>query len=390
MFSMINSRSPTPIYVQIAEQVRRAVASGEVAPGETLPTVRALAARLRVNPATISHAFRELVREGLAESDGEGTGAIVRISLTPDAASGAKRAAQAARLGRTRADRVEALSRLAPGSVIESRFHVLRLLGAGSMGAVYLAHDRELDEEVALKVLPPLATGDDTSARRFLNEIRVARRISHRNVVRTHDVGRWSGGLFLTMEYVSGRTLREVLDTRGPLPEPEVVALGLQLAEALAVAHEQGVIHRDVKPQNLLLDDAGVLKVLDFGIAVMQGTSGQLTEAGLVVGTPAYMSPEQLLGEPLSPAADLYAAGVVLYECLSGRLPVSADTPMSLVAQIVTHGPVPLLEVAPRVSPALADTVMRLLQPEATRRPTSAAGLVEALRRGLDRIPGES
>lgn len=382
MFSAINSRSPTPIHLQIAEQVRHAVATGEVAPGDTLPTVRALAARLRVNPATISHAFRELVREGIAESDGEGSGALVRISRNPDAASGAKRDAQAPRLGRTRADHVEALSRLEAGSVIESRFRVLRLLGAGSMGAVYLAHDRELDEEVALKVLPPLATGDETAARRFLNEIRVARRISHRNVVRTHDVGRWSGGLFLTMEYVSGRTLREVLDARGPLPEAEVVALGVQLAEALAVAHEQGVIHRDVKPQNLLLDGAGVLKVLDFGIAVMQGTSGQLTEAGRVVGTPAYMSPEQLLGEPLTPAADLYAAGVVLYECLSGQLPVSADTPMSLVAQIVKHGPAPLLDVAPGVSPALADTVMRLLQPEATRRPTSAAGLVAALREG--------
>jgi serine/threonine protein kinase len=264
--------------------------------------------------------------------------------------------------------------------VIDDRFQVGRLLGAGAMGAVYLAHDRELDEEVALKVLPPLDTSDETAVRRFLNEIRVARRISHRNVVRTHDVGRWSGGLFLTMEYVPGHTLRELLDARGALPANEVATLGAQVADALVVAHEQGVIHRDIKPQNLLLDAKGQVKVLDFGIAVIQGTSGQLTEAGLVVGTPAYMAPEQLLGEPVTPASDLYALGVVLYEAISGALPFTAATPMALVAQMVNRAPAPLADVAPGCDPRLERLVMRLLARDATERPHSALEARDELR----------
>ena len=378
-FGTVNPRSPTPISTQIAEQVRRAVAAGEIAAGDPLPSVRSLAIRLRVNPATILHAFRELVREGLAESSGEASGDGLRIA---DAASPAALAATRSRSERDRAASVEVLANLVSGSVIESRFRILRLLGTGSMGAVYLAHDAELDEDVAIKVLPPLPTGDDTSVRRFLNEIRVARKISHPNVVRTHDVGRWSGGLFLTMEYIPGRTLRQIFDERERLPESEVVALGIQLAEALAVAHEREVIHRDIKPQNLLLDDAGVLKVLDFGIAVMQGSSGQLTEAGLVVGSPAYMPLEQLLGEPTGPATDLYAAGVVLYEALAGQLPVAASSPMSFVAKLMEFGPRPISESAPGLSAWLADLVTALLLPATSRRPTTAAELANLLRRG--------
>jgi serine/threonine protein kinase len=150
--------------------------------------------------------------------------------------------------------------------------------------------------------------------------------------------------------------------------------------DALVVAHAAGVIHRDLKPQNLLIDAAGDLKVLDFGIAVVQGTSGQLTEAGLVVGTPAYMAPEQLMGESLTPASDLYAAGVVLYELLAGALPYSAATPMALVAQIVSTGPAPIQTVVPDLDPRLADLVMRLLAHEPAKRPVSAAALLLELR----------
>jgi len=384
LFGTINPRSPTPLHAQIAEQVRQAIVAGELAPGDALPAIGALAARLRVNPATIAHAFRELERDGLAVPS-DGAGGPLRVAQAPQLVASARRVSQAAESERSselRAVRRDALTRLEAGVVVDGRFELGRLLGAGAMGAVYLAHDRELDEEVAMKVLPPLLGDDGVSERRFLNEIRVARRISHRNVVRTHDVGRWSGGLYLTMEYVRGITLRELLDTRGPLPESDVRALGVQLADALAVAHDQGVIHRDVKPQNLLLDDAGTLKVLDFGIAVMQGSHGHLTEVGLVVGTPAYMSPEQLFGEPLTPAADLYSAGVVLYECLSGCRPVEAASPMSLIARIVSQGPTPILDVAPGTSRSLGETIMHLLRPVASRSPAGAAALADLLRRG--------
>lgn len=376
LFSGINPRSPSPLYAQIAESVRRAIEEGEVAPGDLLPSVRSLATRLRVNPSTVSHAYRELVRDGLATADGEGSQQVLRIARPgsntprPHALADSAKARGAA----------GAPSRLEPGETLEERFQIKRLLGAGAMGAVYLARDLELDEDVALKILPPLNTDDESAVRRFVNEIRVARRVSHRNVVRTHDVGRWAGGLFLTMEFVAGRTLRAALDGRGTIPAAEVIEIGAQLADALAVAHAEGVIHRDVKPQNLIIDATGTLKVLDFGIAVLEGTTGQLTEAGLVVGTPAYMSPEQLMGEPLRPAADLYATGVVLYECLSGRLPFTATSPMALVAQIVQRGPHPLAEAAPAAPPALAALVMQLLQREPDRRLPSAAALATALR----------
>jgi serine/threonine-protein kinase len=175
------------------------------------------------------------------------------------------------------------------------------------------------------------------------------------------------------MEYVPGRTVRDLLDARGALPPREAAALILQLVEALTVAHAEGIIHRDVKPQNLLLDGTGTLKVLDFGIAVVQGRTGVVTEGGLVVGTPAYMAPEQLMGDTLTPAADLYAAGVVLYEALSGRLPYAVAAPMALVAQIVQHGPTPLHSAAPTVPNPLSDLVMHLLERDPAARPSAQA-----------------
>ena len=158
---------------------------------------------------------------------------------------------------------------------------------------------------------------------------------------------------------------------RGTLAANEVAQIGLQLVEALATAHAEGVVHRDVKPQNLVLDPNGVLKILDFGIAVVEGHSGQLTEAGLVVGTPAYMSPEQLLGDPIGPPSDLYATGVVLYECLSGALPYESTNPLALAAQIVERGPFPLDQRAPGLPLELTQLVAGLLHKTPASRPTA-------------------
>ena len=390
MFTGINPRSPTPLYQQLAESVRRSVSSGELVPGDALPTVRALAVKLRLNPAAVQQAYRELVREGLVVEDAAVTPSVMRIArITGDpalaeaqAADASAAASQAASASPTPSisPSPAAVTTLEPGATVENRFRIRRRIGAGAMGAVYLARDMELDEDVALKVLPPTAFGDETSVRRFINEIRIARRISHRNVVRTHDVGRWAGGLFLTMEFVAGRTLRHELDSRGTLPTAEVARIGLQLVDALAVAHAEGVIHRDVKPQNLVLDDSGTLKVLDFGIAVQEGSSGQLTEQGMVVGTPVYMSPEQLLGDTIGPASDLYATGVVLYECLSGSLPYSATSPVSLAAQIVSSGPAPLADPAGSVPDEMLQVVMALLDRTPSKRPGTPA-VAEVLRR---------
>lgn len=362
MFSGIDPRNPTPLYLQIAESVRRSIGNGELVPGDILPTARTAATRLRLNPSAVTQAYRELVRDGLVVEEGEGSQAVVRVARTTgprDTEPGAP------------SKRAPLSAQLEPGSTVDTRFLIRRRLGAGAMGAVYLAKDLDLDEDVALKVLPPSTFHDETAVKRFINEVRIARRISHRNVVRTHDVGRWDGGLFLTMEYVSGRSLRHELDVRGTLPAKEVAQIGLQLVEALSTAHAEGVVHRDVKPQNLVLDPHGVLKILDFGIAVVEGHSGQLTEAGLVVGTPAYMSPEQLLGDPIGPPSDLYATGVVLYECLSGALPYESTNPLALAAQIVERGPVALEQRAPGLPSDLTQLVAGLLHRTPTVRPTA-------------------
>ena len=154
-----------------------------------------------------------------------------------------------------------------------------------------------------------------------------------------HDFGEFDGLHYLTMEYVEGLTARALLDSRGRLGVAAVLALAAQLAQALAAAHAQGVIHRDIKPQNLLLDERGILKVMDFGVSRLADSAGGVREAGLLIGTPAYMAPEQLLGDDVDERTDLYATGVVLFECLTGRLPFEAESPVALVARVLQESP---------------------------------------------------
>lgn len=265
------------------------------------------------------------------------------------------------------------------GERIATRYEVLAELGRGGMGTVYRARDIELDEEIAIKTLRPEFVTDRTLLERFKDEIRLARRLSHQNIVRTHDFGEWSGVYFLTMEYVEGITVRELLDTRGRLGISSTLAIATQLAQSLAVAHEHGVIHRDIKPQNMLLDAAGVLKVMDFGIARLAERSTSVTEAGLVVGTPAYMPPEQLMAEKVDARSDLYAAGVVIYECLTGHPPFEAMTVISLVAKLLSQEPPPPASVNPEVPPALSALVLRLLAKRPEDRVQTATELIEQL-----------
>jgi serine/threonine-protein kinase len=244
---------------------------------------------------------------------------------------------------------------------------------------VYRARDLELEEVVAIKTLRPEFISDATLLARFKDEIRLARRLSDQNIVRTHDFGEWSGVYYLTMEYVEGITVRELIDTRGRLGVSSTLAIAAQLAHSLAVAHEHGVIHRDIKPQNLLLDAAGVLKVMDFGVARLAERTTSVTEAGLVLGTPAYMPPEQLMAEQVDARSDLYAAGVVLYECLTGQAPFQAATVMSLVAKLLTQEAEPPELLNSEVPPALSALVLRLLAKKPEDRVQTAAELVQQL-----------
>jgi len=269
---------------------------------------------------------------------------------------------------------------LIPGELFANRYQITRVVGRGGMGMVYKARDRELAEDVAIKTLRSNAMSDDpTVVERFKTEIRLARRISHRNVVRTHDLGEHDGAYYVTMEYVEGITVRELIDMRGHLSVPSTLGIAQQLAASLEVAHGQGVIHRDIKPQNMLLDPDGVLKVMDFGIARLTEHTSTLTQAGMVIGTPAYMAPEQLLAEEVDARSDLYAVGVVLYECLTGVLPFEGASPIALIAKVLHTVPVAPAERDGSVPLPLSGLVMRLLDKEPGGRPGSAGELRELL-----------
>jgi eukaryotic-like serine/threonine-protein kinase len=266
------------------------------------------------------------------------------------------------------------------------RYRVEDVLGGGGMAVVYLAHDDELDRPVAIKVLADNLAADEGFRKRFLREARLAARLAHRNIVQIYDSGEADGRPFIVMEYVEGETLADLLARRGRLPPGETIELALQICSGLEHAHQEGLVHRDIKPQNLLLRRDGTVKIVDFGIArSAHGT--QLTEAGSVLGTAAYLAPEQASGEEVTPAADVYALGVVLYQLMAGRTPYTAE---SLSQLQIGHEeqPIPALrEYAPEVPEPLEDVVMRCLARIPAYRPPSAAALADAVATGSSELP---
>ena len=266
------------------------------------------------------------------------------------------------------------------GSKFAGRYEIKDLLGIGGMGMVYRAWDAELGETVAIKTLRMDAVQSEPAAlERFKQEIRLARRITHRNVVRTHDLGEVDGLYFITMEYVEGHSLKHLIQKRGSLPVNVTLTVGKQLCRALEVAHEQGVIHRDIKPQNLIVAPSGTLKVMDFGIARLAKQTEGMTQVGMAVGTPEYMAPEQLLGADVDFRADLYATGAVLFESLTGRPPFVADSQISLVAKTLEEAPPPPSSLNAEVPAPLEALILRALSKDPTERPQSALLLFEEL-----------
>jgi serine/threonine-protein kinase len=280
-----------------------------------------------------------------------------------------------------RAPRPTVTGRLEPGQTLAGRYEIKALLGQGGMGMVYRAYDRQLGEPVALKTLrPELVAADSTTLERFKQEIRLARRITHRNVVRTHDLGEVDDMYFITMEYVAGTNLKDLIRQRGRLPVGITLTVGRQLCRALEVAHEQNVVHRDIKPHNIAVEPSGFIKVMDFGIARLMERSGEgLTQAGTAIGTPEYMAPEQLMGGTVDARSDLYAAGAVLFECLTGRLVFQAPSVTALVARHIEDQPEDPRRLNPEVPAPLAAVVLRALAKKPEERWTSAAELAEAL-----------
>jgi serine/threonine protein kinase len=258
------------------------------------------------------------------------------------------------------------------------RYRIEDVLGRGGMASVYLARDAELERPVAVKVLAEHLADQPSFHDRFLREARLAAQLSHPNIVQVFDVGEEDGSPFIVMECVEGTTLADERKERGRLDPDEVVDLALQICGGLEHAHAAGLVHRDIKPQNLLLRPDGTVKIADFGIA-RAAESTRLTQMGSVLGTAAYLSPEQALGEEVTAAADLYSLGCVLYELLTGRTPYVFETLPELVVKHQKEVIPPVRELRPEVPERLETAVMHALARNPDYRPESAAALAEEL-----------
>jgi eukaryotic-like serine/threonine-protein kinase len=270
--------------------------------------------------------------------------------------------------------------------LVDNRYRLVRPLGSGGMADVFLAHDNILDRDVALKVMSTRYASDEEFVERFKREAQSAAALSHPNIVSIFDRGASEDGTYyIAMEYLPGGTLKDRIISRGALPARTAAAVALQIAQALRVAHERGVIHRDIKPHNILITDSGDVKVTDFGIA-RAASSSTMTRTGSILGTAHYISPEQAMGEPVGPASDLYSLGVVLYEMLTGRVPFEVDTLAGVPVKHVDEQPRRPREVNPEVPEDMEALTMRLLAKDPDDRPGSAAELVEELTRVRERL----
>jgi hypothetical protein len=270
------------------------------------------------------------------------------------------------------------LSAVTRGTLIAARYRILAPLGRGGMGAVYRAHDEVLDDEVALKILRPEVAGTPEMARRFRSEIKLARKVSHWNVCRIHEYGEDGGLQYISMELITGGTLKDRL-RGGPLPVDQAFDVAVQVAEGLAAIHKVGIIHRDLKSANVMIDADGTAKVMDFGIAkpAAAGTDGAST--GYVLGSPEYMSPEQARGRRADFRSDLYSLGVVVFEAFTGRVPFRGATP---VATLMMHveAPPPIDDPALSLPPALVGVLRSALAKDPEARFRDAVSMAAALR----------
>ena len=277
---------------------------------------------------------------------------------------------------------------LATGTTFARRYQVIEELGKGGMGRVYKVFDIEVREKLALKLLKPEIATDADTVERFRNELRLARTVSHRNVCRMHDLGREeeTGTYFITMEYVPGEDLKSLIHRIGALPVGKAVTIARQAAEGLAEAHRLGVVHRDLKPQNIMIDREGAVRIMDFGIARSVRTKS-ITGAGVMIGTPEYMSPEQVEGKETDARSDIYSFGVVLFEMLTGRLPFEGDTPLSIAVKQKSEPPPDPRTINAQVPEDLGKLVLKCLEKEKGKRFASADDLLAALGRIEKELP---
>src|SRR5215471_2010796 len=266
--------------------------------------------------------------------------------------------------------------RFNPGEVLGGRYRIVAMLGRGGMGEVYRADDLVLEQQVALKFLPEAVAQHPEALARFRNEVRLARQVSHRNVCRVYDFGEADGYCFLSMEYVDGEDLGSLLHRIGRLPSDKALEIARKVCAGLAAAHEKGILHRDLKPGNVMLDREGQVVLTDFGLA---GIAGEIGGDEVRHGTPAYMAPEQLSGEEVSVKSDIYSLGLVLYEIFTGKLPYDSKTLADLVKWQKESQPVSPSTLVRDIDPVVERVILRCLQARPAQRPPSALAVAAAL-----------
>ncbi len=275
---------------------------------------------------------------------------------------------------------------LARGSMFAGRFEVVEELGKGGMGVVYRVFDKKIDEEVALKLLNPEVSSDLKTIERFRNELKLARKISHKNVCRMYDLNEEKGTQYITMEYVSGEDLKSSIIRVGHMSVGKAVSVARQICEGLLEAHRLGVIHRDLKPQNIMVDKKGNVRIMDFGIARSLKKKG-LTGTGIIIGTPEYMSPEQAEMKEVDQRSDVYSLGTVLYEMMTGRVPFEGETPLSVVMKHKSEQPSDPRELNAQIPEALSRVILKCMEKKRENRYQGAEELLSELKRIEKELP---